>query len=101
MDAKPAAPVTVVALLIALCVTVVAAGVTWTAWDMFGAARRPMLQGWDDSFYYFWLPSAVIDHDVNFANQLEHSGTIAPGMRDLALACRERSCRCARVDWQS
>jgi hypothetical protein len=86
MDAKPSAPVTVIALLLTLCVAVVAGGVTWPAWDMFGPARRPMLQGWDDSFYYFWLPSVVIDHDVNFANQLAQSGTIDPAMRDLALS---------------
>jgi len=85
MDAKPASSVKVIALLLAVCGTVIAAGVTWPAWDMFGAARRPMLQGWDDSFYYFWLPSVVIDHDVDFANQLAHSGTIDPATRDLAL----------------
>jgi hypothetical protein len=44
-----------------------------------------MLQGWDDSFYYFWLPSVVIDHDVDFTNQLAHSDTIDPVNRDDAL----------------
>jgi hypothetical protein len=44
-----------------------------------------MLQGWDDSFYYFWLPSVVIDRDVDFTNQLVHSGTIDPATRDLTL----------------
>lgn len=86
MDAKPAAPVRIIALLIALCVAIVAAGVTWPAWDMFSPARRPMLQGWDDSFYYFWLPSVIIDHDVSFANQLTESGTIDPATREIALA---------------
>ena len=85
MDTEPASALKSNSLLIALCVAVLAVGVAWPAWDMFGAARRPMLQGWDDSFYYFWLPSVVIDHDVDFANQLEQSATMDPATRDLAL----------------
>jgi len=85
MDAKFASPVNAFRLLIALCVAVLAVGIAWPAWDMFSAMRRPMLQGWDDSFYYFWLPSVVIDHDIDFANQLRDSGTIDPATRDLAL----------------
>jgi hypothetical protein len=84
MDAKPASSLAVIPFLIGLCVLVAAAGVSWPAWDMFGESRRPMLQGWDDSFYYFWLPSVVIDHDVDFANQLAQSDTVDPAMRDLA-----------------
>ncbi|MEO6003642.1 MAG: hypothetical protein ABIZ04_05860 [Opitutus sp.] len=86
MDAKRAAPLSLVGLLITLSFAVVAAGVTWPAWDMFGPTKRPMLQGWDDSFYYFWLPSVIIDHDVDFTNQLAHSGTVDPGTRDIALS---------------
>jgi hypothetical protein len=85
MDAKPASSLTVIAVLVALCAGVTAVGLSWPAWDMFGPERRPMLQGWDDSFYYFWLPSVVIDHDVDFSNQLANSGTIDPATRDLAL----------------
>lgn len=36
-----------------------------------------MLQGWDDTFYYVWLPSVVIDRDLDFANQLRQSQTIS------------------------
>ncbi len=82
MDAKPAAaPLSLRPLLVALCVAVAAAGVTWQAWDMLGPARQPMLQGWDDSFYYFWLPSVVIDGDVDFSNQLEQCRSIDASMR--------------------
>lgn len=85
MDAKPAAaPLTPRALLVALCLVVAAAGVSWQAWDMLGPARQPMLQGWDDSFYYFWLPSVVIDGDVDFANQLEQCRSIDANLRERA-----------------
>jgi len=76
----------IVPFLVALCLAVAAAGMTWKAWDMFGPGRRPMLQGWDDSFYYFWLPAVVIDHSLDFTSQVAHSGTIEPGARDAALA---------------
>jgi hypothetical protein len=85
MDAKPATTVKTVRWLGLLCVIVTAVGVSWPAWDMFGPTRRPMLQGWDDSFYYFWLPSVIIDHDLDFSNQLAQSGTIDPATRDIAL----------------
>lgn len=86
MDAKPGSSVVAPSILLALCLVVIGVGVAWPAWDMFGSSRRPMLQGWDDSFYYFWLPSVVIDHDVDFTNQLAHSGTVDPATRDLALS---------------
>lgn len=87
MDAKPrAAPLTPALrpLLVALCVVVAASGIAWQAWDMIGPARQPMLQGWDDSFYYFWLPSVVIDGDVDFSNQLEQCRSIDATMREQA-----------------
>lgn len=72
---RPSPPLIPGALL-ALCLAVAALGVAWPAWDMFSPARRPMLQGWDDSFYYFWLPSVVIDRDLDFSNQLNLAGTV-------------------------
>ncbi|HWA87217.1 MAG TPA: hypothetical protein VG710_13400 [Opitutus sp.] len=72
--------------LLALCLVVAAGAITWTAWDMFGPHRRPMLQGADDTFYYSWLPTVVIDHDLDFTNQLAHGGTIDPVLRDQLLA---------------
>ena len=52
---------------------------------MFGSVRRPMLEGWNDSFYYFWLPAVVINHDLDFADQLAHSGTVTAQARDAGL----------------
>ncbi|HVU24465.1 MAG TPA: glycosyltransferase family 39 protein [Opitutus sp.] len=72
--------------LAALCAVVAAAAIAWTAWDMFGPRHRPMLQGSDDTFYYSWLPTVVIDHDLDFSNQLAHGGTIDPALRDRLLA---------------
>ena len=86
MDTKSSPTRALTLLLAALCVAVTAAGITWQAWDMFGPKNRPMLQGWDDSFYYFWLPSAVIDGDLDFTNQLKQTTSIHAGARDDALS---------------
>lgn len=72
--------------LLVLCLATTATGLAWQAWDMFGPARKPMLQGWDDSYYYYWLPSVVIDHDLDFSNQLAQSDTLEPGRSEQALA---------------
>ena len=84
MDAKPATPLNAT-LLGLICLLVTAAGLTWQSWDMFGAKHRPMLRGWDDAFYYFWLPSVVIDHDLDFTNQLAQCEAFTPDSRYLAL----------------
>lgn len=86
MDAKPAAPLKATLLLVALCLAVAATAVSWTARDMFGPTHRPMLEGLDDSFYYFWLPAVVIDHDLDFSRQLALSGTVTASARNAALA---------------
>lgn len=86
MDTHPRTTLNLAALLAALAITVVVGGVAWTAWDMFGPARKSMLQGWDDSYYYFYLPSAVIDHDLDFSNQIAQSTTMNADMRESSLA---------------
>lgn len=88
MDAKPAPSLKLSRWLALLCAVVAAAGAAWAGWDMFGPARRPMIQGWDDSFYYFWLPSVVIDHDIDFSNQIEQCRTLNADMRDVALTAQ-------------
>ena len=86
MDKKSPAPLRLSFLLTLLCTAVIAFGTVWAAWDMFGPKRKSILQGWDDSFYYFWLPSVVIDHDVDFSNQIKQSGTLDDDYRQEALA---------------
>lgn len=86
MDAHTADPLKASRWLPLLCLAVVLGGGLWSAWDMFGPDRRPMIQGWDDSFYYYWLPSVVIDGDLDFTNQLAVSGTLDATARTEALA---------------
>jgi hypothetical protein len=86
MDTKPAPSLRLAVLLALLCAAVAAVGVAWSAWDMFGPSRRPIVQGWDDSFYYFWLPSVVIDHDVDFSNQIAQSHTLDAESKAIALS---------------
>jgi len=85
MDAKPAPSSVRFAVLGAFCLAVVMAGVIWQAWDMFGTRQRSMLQGWDDAFYYLWLPSVVIDHDLDFANQIRQCDAFTASTRQEAL----------------
>ena len=35
------------------------------------------LRGWDNSFYLFWVRSAVIDGDLDFANEIDETNTLA------------------------
>jgi hypothetical protein len=56
-----------------------AGAVAYQGWDMVAESHgRPMLQGNDDSHYYFWLRSAVVDGDWDFANDLRDAPTISP-----------------------
>jgi len=65
-------------ILAAVALAVAAAGVTWQSWDMVRSGHRPMLQGWDDTFYYAWLPAVVLDHTLDFSRELERGGTVDP-----------------------
>lgn len=38
---------------------------------------RSALRGWDNSFYYMWTRSVVIDRDIDFHNERELNNTIA------------------------
>jgi hypothetical protein len=86
MDSDRRTTLNLATLLAAIAILVTVVGVTWVAWDMAGPVRKSMLQGWDDSYYYFYLPSVVIDHDLDFANQIAQSGTMNADMRDASLS---------------
>lgn len=40
--------------------------------------RFSMLRGTDNTFYYFWLRSAAVDGDWDFANDLQETNTLTP-----------------------
>jgi hypothetical protein len=79
--AKSAASRRLLAFLVALCACVAVPSLVWNSWDAFGPRHRPLIQGWDDSFYYFWLPAVVINHDLDFSSQIERSATVDEAAR--------------------
>jgi hypothetical protein len=73
-------------LLIAALVLGFAASV-YQAWDMvMRSPPRLMLHGSDDSFYYFWVRSVVVDGDLDFANDLADAPTMEESARVRAQA---------------
>lgn len=74
------------ALLIA-AIALGALALLYQGWDMF--ARTPprlILQGADDTCYYFWVRSAVVDHDLDFRNDLQQAPTLDESARARAQA---------------
>jgi hypothetical protein len=48
--------------------------------------ERSALRGYDNTFNYLWLRSAMVDHDWDFRNDLEACNTLSPAYRAAALA---------------
>jgi hypothetical protein len=47
---------------------------------------KSAIRGWDNSFYYFWLRSPLVDHDFDFSNDINQTETINwPRGKELAL----------------
>lgn len=59
--------------------------IVYKGYGMFTPEQEPILQGFDDSFYYFWLRSTVIDGDVDFSNDLEMANTIDSATKEFVL----------------
>jgi hypothetical protein len=59
--------------------------IAYKGYGMFTPEKEPILQGFDDSFYYFWLRSTVIDRDVDFFNELEMANTIDSVTKEFVL----------------
>lgn len=53
---------------------------------IFDPDDRTFILGWDDSFYFFWLRSVVIDGDVDFENEINAHGGLPEKERQLALS---------------
>jgi len=47
---------------------------------------RSALRGYDNTFNYLWLRSAMVDHDWDFRNDLAACNTLTPEYRAAALA---------------
>ena len=44
--------------------------------NQFRAPFYSAIRGWDNSFYYFWLRSAFVDHDFDFENDIKETNTL-------------------------
>ncbi len=72
-------------VLIALALATTMGSVLFKGYEMFTGGEEPILTGIDDTFYYIWLRSAVMDRDLDFANDLELTRSIAPSHRENVL----------------
>lgn len=68
--------------LLLWCLLVGAACALYANWEMLFDHAAPALQGNDDTGYYLWLRSAVIDGDFDFADDLAAAPTLRPEARD-------------------
>lgn len=46
---------------------------------------KTVIWGWDDSFYYFWLRSPLIDGDLDFSNDIRYCDTMPEELKLTAL----------------
>jgi hypothetical protein len=63
-------------VLFLVCIGVAASSLTYYSWHLFTEKHRPLVRGIDNNYYFFWLPSVLIDHDLDFTNQLNGSPTL-------------------------
>ena len=52
---------------------------------LFQSPYKSAISGWDNSFYYYWLRSSVIDGDVDFRNDISDFRTMPSEEQALAL----------------
>ena len=53
----------------------------YQGWDMYIEGTEPILQGNDDSGYFLWLNSWVVDGDIDLKNNLVDLKTLTPDVR--------------------
>ena len=63
-------------------------GIVLCVSQLFEIPARSALRGYDNTFNYLWLRSAMVDHDWDFRNDLEQCNTLTPEYRAAALALR-------------
>lgn len=64
-------------ILVGLCLAVLGAFVV----PFFQIGKLSLLRGTDNTFYYFWLRSAMVDGDWDFSNDLEACNTLTESYR--------------------
>ena len=52
---------------------------------LFRQPLRPSITGWDGSFYYFWLRSAMVEGDFDFTKDLRYCNTMSLPVREEAV----------------
>ncbi len=79
-------------LLAACGILVLLGGPVHKGWNMFKSPpeQEIILQGADDSGYFYWLRSWVVDRDVDFANDIDITPSLAPAAKRDILG-RERT----------
>lgn len=75
-----------VLILTVLCLLVTGFSLTYFSWHLFTEKHRPLVRGIDNNYYFFWLPAALIDHDLDFNRQLARSPSLPKEDRDAELA---------------
>ena len=58
---------------------------------LFREPASPSIYGWDGSFYYYWLRSAMVEGDVDFAKDLRCCNSMPRPLREEALAHSPRT----------
>ena len=59
--------------------------------NLFHGRWRSSIQGFDDCYYYFWLRSVMVDHDVDFSKDVACYNTWDPATRDHVLFQEQRT----------
>ena len=60
---------------------------------LFREPPSPSIYGWDGSFYYYWLRSAMVEGDVDFAKDLRACNSMPAALRETTLRDSPRTPR--------
>jgi hypothetical protein len=83
VGAGPAAGKKRLRIWIGVCALV---GVALFVSQLLEIPSRSAFRGYDNTFNYLWLRSAMVDHDWDFRNDLAQCNTLIPAYRASALA---------------
>jgi 4-amino-4-deoxy-L-arabinose transferase-like glycosyltransferase len=69
-------------VLLIIAIAAATSLIWFKGYDMFTGSETSIMEGIDDTGYFLWLRSAVIDRDLDFANDFEQTRTISAIHRD-------------------